>query len=97
MPQGPKGEKRRTERERARAVMIARISAGESFSFAAVSDAGVLGLAEARGAAPMPYKIEYMNGGELVKTVDLPELAQDGMVEHGANFARILNDDGVEV
>lgn len=25
------------------------------------------------------------------------ELAQDGMVEHGANFARILNDDGVEV
>ena len=25
------------------------------------------------------------------------ELAQDGMAEHGANFARILNDDGVEV
>jgi hypothetical protein len=53
----------------------------------------------------MPYRIEYMNGGELVKTVDLPgdewdeaiELAQDGMEEHGANFARILNDDGVEV
>jgi hypothetical protein len=85
--------------------MIARISPGESFSFAAVSDAGVLGLAEARGAAPMPYKIEYMNGGDLVKTVDLPddeweeaiEFAQDGMVERRANFARILNDDGVEV
>ena len=53
----------------------------------------------------MPYRIEYMNGGELVKTVDLPgdewdeaiELAQDGMEEHGANFARSLNDDGVEV
>ena len=25
------------------------------------------------------------------------ELARDGMEEHGANFARILNDDGVEV
>ena len=53
----------------------------------------------------MPYRIEYMNGGELVKTVDLPddewdeaiELAQDGMEEHGANFVRILNDDDVEV
>jgi hypothetical protein len=51
------------------------------------------------------YKIEYMNGGERIKTVELTEeqwdeaieIAQDGMKEHGANFARILNHDAVEV
>jgi hypothetical protein len=51
------------------------------------------------------FKIEYMNGGQQIKTVDLPdedwdqaiEIAQDGMEEHGADFARILNEDGVEV
>ncbi len=51
------------------------------------------------------YKIEYMSGETLIKTVNLPsdeweeaiEIAQDGMEEYGASFARILNDDGVEV
>ena len=54
---------------------------------------------------PATYRIEYMNGGEPVKTVELNEdrwdeaieIAQDGMREHGTNFARILNEDGVEV
>ena len=51
------------------------------------------------------YKIEYMNGGEPVKTVNLEdeqweaaiEIAQDGMGQYGADFARILNEDDVEV
>ncbi len=46
-----------------------------------------------------------MNGGERVKTVDLDgepleeaiEVAQAGMEEYGANFARIVDTDGVEV
>ena len=51
------------------------------------------------------YRIEFMNGGELVKTLDLEsepleeaiEIASAGMGEYGATFARVVDKDGVEV
>ena len=51
------------------------------------------------------YRIEFMNGGERVKAVNLEgepleeaiEVAQAGMEKYEANFARIVDNDGVEV
>jgi hypothetical protein len=65
----------------------------------------MLGGEHGSRAMSATYKIEYMNGGERIKTVELTEeqwdeaieLAQDGMQQYGANFARILNHDGTEV
>ncbi len=53
----------------------------------------------------MPYRVEFMNRGEVVQAVELEveqweeaiEIAQDGMEKYRANFARILNNDGAEV
>jgi hypothetical protein len=65
----------------------------------------MLGGKHGSRAMSATYKIEYMKGGERIKTVELTEeqwdeaieLAQDGMQQYGANFARILNHDGAEV
>ena len=51
------------------------------------------------------YRIEFLNGGARVKTMELEsepleeaiEIAQAGMEEYEANFARIVDKDGVEV
>ena len=51
------------------------------------------------------YRIEFMNGGERVKTVDLEgepleeaiEIAGAGMREYKATVARIVDKDGAEV
>ena len=63
------------------------------------------GAKHGRSPVSATYRIEFMNGGERVKTVDLDgepleeaiEVAQAGMEEYGANFARIVDTDGVEV
>jgi hypothetical protein len=65
----------------------------------------ILGGKHGRAAMSTTYRIEFMNGGERVKTMDLTdepleeaiEVAQAGMEEYQANFARIMNTDGVEV
>jgi len=51
------------------------------------------------------YRIEFMSSGQRVKTVDLQaapleeaiEVAEAGMGEHEANFARIVDENGLEV
>jgi hypothetical protein len=51
------------------------------------------------------YRIEFMNGGELVKTVALEsepleaaiEIASAGMGEYDATLARIVDNSGAEV
>lgn len=51
------------------------------------------------------YRIEFMNAGKLVKSVDLEdepleeaiEIASAGMGEYETNFVRIVDKDGVEV
>ncbi len=53
----------------------------------------------------MPYRVEFLKGCELVRTIELEEeqreeaieIAQNGMERYGANCGRILNMDGVEV
>jgi hypothetical protein len=58
-----------------------------------------------RSAMSATYRIEFMNGGERVKAVNLEgepleeaiEVAQAGMEKYEANFARIVDNDGVEV
>jgi hypothetical protein len=65
----------------------------------------MLGGKHGRAAMSATYKIEFMKGGERFKTAELEgepleaaiEIADAGMREYGANFARIVDKDGIEV